>query len=113
MGDFIKIKSTADDGFEFDAYHAEAQGKRRGGVVVIQEIFGIDQYVKADVDRWAALGFEAIAPSMYDRITPDFHAEHDEAGDAMKKPLAICYEKLAGQPIASTPAQGLGSANDE
>ena len=82
MGDFIKIKSTSEDGFEFKAYHADAVGKRRGGVVVIQEIFGIDQYVKADVDRWAALGFEAIAPSMYDRITPDFHAEHDEAGIA-------------------------------
>ncbi|MFO1013867.1 MAG: dienelactone hydrolase family protein [Caulobacteraceae bacterium] len=82
MGDFIKIKSTADDGFEFDAYHAEAQGKRRGGVVVIQEIFGIDQYVKADVERWAALGFEAIAPSMYDRVQRGFHAEHNEAGIA-------------------------------
>ena len=43
MAEMIKLKSTAADGFEFGAYHAEAQGKRRGGIVVIQEIFGIDQ----------------------------------------------------------------------
>ena len=57
------IKSTAADDFEFGAYHADAQGKRKGGVVVIQEIFGIDQYVRADVERWARAGFEAIAPA--------------------------------------------------
>jgi len=47
--------------------------------------------------------------------TPEIEAELKKGilDAAMKKPLAICYEKLAGQPIASTPAQGLGSANDE
>lgn len=80
MAEMIKIKSTAADGFEFAAYHAEAQGKRRGGVVVIQEIFGIDQYVRADVERWASLGFEAVAPSMFDRVRPGFEVGHDEVG---------------------------------
>jgi carboxymethylenebutenolidase len=82
MGEMIKIKSTADDGFEFGAYHGAPQGKRRGGVVVIQEIFGLDQYVKADVDRWAGLGFEAVAPSMYDRVKPGMVVGHDDAGMA-------------------------------
>jgi carboxymethylenebutenolidase len=82
MGEMIKIKSTAEDGFEFAALHAEPQGKRRGGVIVIQEIFGIDQYVRADVERWAALGFEAVAPSMYDRTNPGFDVGHDDAGMA-------------------------------
>jgi carboxymethylenebutenolidase len=82
MAEMIKVKSTAADGFEFGAYHAEAEGKRRGGVVVIQEIFGIDQYVRADVERWAKLGFEAIAPSMYDRTHPGLDVAHDEAGMA-------------------------------
>jgi carboxymethylenebutenolidase len=82
MGEMIKIKSTAEDGFEFGALHADAQGKRRGGVVVIQEIFGIDQYVRADVERWASLGFEAVAPSMYDRTNPGFDVGHDDAGMA-------------------------------
>ena len=82
MAEMIKLKSTAADGFEFGAYHAEPTGKRRGGVVVIQEIFGIDQYVRADVERWAGLGFEAIAPSMYDRVKPGLDVGHDEAGMA-------------------------------
>jgi carboxymethylenebutenolidase len=80
MSEMIKIKSA--DGFEFAALHADAQGKRRGGVIVIQEIFGIDQYVRADVERWSRLGFEALAPSMYDRVTPGFVSGHDEAGMA-------------------------------
>ena len=82
MAEMIKLKSTAADGFEFGTYHAAAPGGRRGGVVVIQEIFGIDQYVRADVERWAKLGFEAIAPSMYDRVKPGLDVGHDEAGMA-------------------------------
>jgi carboxymethylenebutenolidase len=82
MGEMIKIRSKAEDGFEFGALHADAQGKRRGGVVVIQEIFGIDQYVRADVERWAELGFEALAPSMYDRTHPGLDVGHDDEGMA-------------------------------
>jgi len=80
MGEMIKIKSTAEDGFEVPAYHAQPTGPRKGGVIVIQEIFGIDEHVRRDVDRWAALGFEAVAPGLYDRREPGFVAHHDEAG---------------------------------
>ncbi len=82
MGEMIKIKSTAEDGFEFGALQAEPQGTRRGGVVIIQEIFGIDQYIRADVERWAKLGFEALAPSMYDRTHPGLDVGHDDEGMA-------------------------------
>jgi carboxymethylenebutenolidase len=82
MGEMIRIKSTAEDGFEFGALHADAQGRRRGGVVVIQEIFGIDQYVRADVARWSELGFEVLAPSMYDRTHPGLDVGHDDEGMA-------------------------------
>ena len=79
MAKTIKLKSNI-DGFEFDALHAEAEGHRKGGIVIIQEIFGLDQYVQEDVARWAAKGFEAIAPSMFDRQKPGFTAAHDDAG---------------------------------
>jgi carboxymethylenebutenolidase len=68
------------DGFAFQALHHEAQGPRRGGVVVVQEIFGVDRYVREDAARWAALGFEVLAPSMFDRQAPGFTAEHDPEG---------------------------------
>jgi carboxymethylenebutenolidase len=108
MGETIKIKSTAADGFEFPAYHAAPAGERKGGVIVIQEIFGIDEHVRRDVDRWASLGFEAVAPALYERRQPGFLAHHDEAGikvgvgHAMGSPpeqvladIAACRDYLA------------------
>lgn len=74
------IRITGADGFEFSAYHEPAFTPRKGGVIVIQEIFGIDEYVRADVERWAKMGYEAIAPSMYDRREPGFVARHDDDG---------------------------------
>ena len=68
------------DGFAFGALHAEAQGPRKGGVVLIQEIFGLDRFMEADVERWSKLGFEVIAPSMFDRVDPGYVGEHDEEG---------------------------------
>jgi carboxymethylenebutenolidase len=64
--------TSALDGFAFTAGHAQARGPRRGGVVVIQEIFGLDQYVQADIARWAELGFEVLAPSLFDRVAPGY-----------------------------------------
>ena len=68
------------DGFQFTALHAEPQGARKGGVIVIQEIFGLDEHVHADVARWASRGYEAIAPSMFDRQEKGFTAGHDPDG---------------------------------
>lgn len=78
MGETIKIAGA--DGFEFSAYHEPAFTPRKGGVIVIQEIFGIDSHVRADVERWAKAGYEAIAPALFDRRQRDFHAKHDDEG---------------------------------
>ncbi|MET0274158.1 MAG: dienelactone hydrolase family protein [Phenylobacterium sp.] len=78
MGETIKIEGA--DGFEFSAYHEPAFTPRKGGVIVIQEIFGIDRHIRADVQRWAKAGYEAIAPSLYDRRQWSFTAEHDAEG---------------------------------
>ena len=80
MGETIKIKGA--DGFQFSAYHEPAFTPRKGGVIVLQEIFGIDRFVRADVERWAKAGYEAIAPSLFDRREWSFTAEHDPEGIA-------------------------------
>lgn len=77
------------DGFAFGALHAQPVGPRRGGVIVVQEIFGLDRYVREDVARWTGLGFEVLAPSMFDRGQRGFVAEHDEAGFARGRELAL------------------------
>ncbi len=65
------IELTAADGHRFAAYRAEPAGKPRGAVVVIQEIFGVNSHIRAVVDEFAADGYVAIAPAMFDRITRD------------------------------------------
>jgi carboxymethylenebutenolidase len=62
------IRIEAKDGHELDAYLAEPKGKPPGGIVVVQEIFGVTDHIKQVADRYAAEGYRAIAPAMFDRI---------------------------------------------
>jgi carboxymethylenebutenolidase len=66
MGSMIELKAA--DGHKLAAYRAEPSGKPRGGVVVIQEIFGVNSHIKAVADGYAADGYLAIAPAMFDRV---------------------------------------------
>ena len=104
MGQLIKVKSTAADGFEFSAFHAapDKTEQRKGGVIVIQEIFGLDEHVRRDVDRWASLGYEAIAPSMYDRREPGFTADH--SADGMQAGIAHARGTDIAQALADVAA---------
>lgn len=58
----------ARDGHEFSAYLASATGTPRGAVVVLQEIFGVNEHIRSVVEQYAAAGFLAIAPALFDRI---------------------------------------------
>src|SRR6185436_12411389 len=86
------------DGFEFSAYHEPSFTPHKGGVIVLQEIFGIDKHVRADVERWAKMGYEAVAPALFDRLQRDFHAEHDDAGikAGIEKARATPLEQALG-----------------
>ena len=97
MAETVTLTATH-DGFLFTALHAAPQGARKGGVIVIQEIFGLDRYVREDVARWAALGFEVLAPSMFDRQEKGFTAEHDPAGfeTGVKYAMANCPDNALG-----------------
>src|SRR5688572_11092555 len=70
MGKMIEL--TASDGHKLSAYRADPTGKPRGAVVVIQEIFGVNSHIKQVADGYAADGYLAIAPAMYDRIERNF-----------------------------------------
>ncbi len=72
MGQTISLK--AKDGFEFSAYRADPEGKPRGAIVVIQEIFGVNHHIKSVADRYAALGYVAVAPQVFDRAEKNFDA---------------------------------------
>jgi carboxymethylenebutenolidase len=66
MGEFTTI--MARDGHEFQAYLAAPSGKPRGAVVVLQEIFGVNSHIRSVTDGFAAEGYTAIAPALFDRI---------------------------------------------
>jgi carboxymethylenebutenolidase len=77
----MKLKSKA-DGFEFDAYHAAPKDARRGGLVLIQEIFGVNQGMRELAEGFAEDGYEVLAPSMFDRSEPGFDVGRDPPGMA-------------------------------
>jgi carboxymethylenebutenolidase len=66
MGQFTTI--MARDGHEFQAWLAAAPGRPRGAVLVIQEIFGVNAHIRKVTDGFAAEGYTAIAPSLFDRV---------------------------------------------
>ncbi len=78
MGERISI--TGIDGFNFGAYLAEPQGKPKGGVVICQEIFGVNQYVENVCDFYADAGYMTIAPALFDRIERDVDIKYSLEG---------------------------------
>jgi carboxymethylenebutenolidase len=66
MGKMIQL--TASDGQKLSAYRADPAGKPRGGIVVIQEIFGVNSHIKSVADGYAADGYVAVAPALFDRV---------------------------------------------
>jgi carboxymethylenebutenolidase len=61
----------ARDGHAFQSYMASPAGQPRGGLVVIQEIFGISPHIRAVVDGFAAEGYMVVAPALFDRLRRD------------------------------------------
>jgi len=82
-GSMIRVKSR--DGFELDAWHVKAAGPRKGGVIVIQEIFGLSDHIKEMAERFGAAGYEAIAPSMYDRAERGFIVQPQDVAAGMAR----------------------------
>jgi carboxymethylenebutenolidase len=72
------IELIAGDGHHLDAYLADALPKPRGGIVVIQEIFGITRHIRAVTDQYAAAGFMAIAPALFDRVEHNVDVPYTE-----------------------------------
>ena len=86
MGEFVQLKAA--DGQQIPAYVARPAGKARGGVVVVQEIFGVNSHIRAVADGYAAEGYLAVAPATFHRVKPDvemgYTQEDMQAGFALK-----------------------------
>jgi len=76
MGQTIGLKAS--DGFLLGGYRADPVGKAKGGVVVIQEIFGVNHHIRNVCDRFAAQGYAALAPAMFDRAKADVELGYND-----------------------------------
>ena len=89
MGEHITL--TAEDGVTIGAYVAKPAGAPRGGIVVIQEIFGVNHHIRAVADSYAAQGYLAVAPALYDRAQPNYESGYTQpevqAGAAIRGKL--------------------------
>ncbi|MEO6341285.1 MAG: dienelactone hydrolase family protein [Caulobacteraceae bacterium] len=114
MGEALRLTSQA-DGFDFDAYRVRPEEPRRGGLVLVQEIFGVNANIRSLADSYAAEGYDVIAPAMFDRLERGFETGYDDPADIAKGrdyagrtdwALAIsdvqaCIDALSGEGRAS------------
>ena len=101
-----KISLTASDGFKLGAYRADPQGKPKGGLVLIQEIFGVNHHIRAMCDRFAAAGYLTVAPQVFDRYRPNFETGYspEEVAAARKIPLGIDWAAMMRDTAAAIDA---------
>jgi carboxymethylenebutenolidase len=94
MGDFTRL--MARDGHEFDVWLSAPAGTPQGAVLVAQEIFGVNSHIRAVTDGFAAAGYLAIAPSLFDRVRRN--VELDYSADSVQQgrgyAMQVPHEKL-------------------
>ncbi|MBS0576172.1 MAG: dienelactone hydrolase family protein [Proteobacteria bacterium] len=96
MGEPIELHTPA---ARIGGWLATPGGAPRAGIVVIQEIFGVNAHIRSVVDRFAALGFTALAPALFDPVERGVELDYDTAGIAKGRELvaALGFENaLAG-----------------
>ncbi len=91
MGQTITL--TAKDGHTLGAYRADPAGKPRGALVVVQEIFGLNNHIRRVADGFAAQGYVAVAPALFDRVERGVELGYDqkstETGRAIRGKVAL------------------------
>ena len=78
MGKTIELHTA--DGQRLGAYLAEPTGTPKGGIVVMQEIFGVNPHRRSVADKYAQAGYTAIAPAVFDPIEKGVELGYDQAG---------------------------------
>jgi len=78
MSEFVTLKTA--DGVEIGAYVARTEGEPIAALIVVQEIFGVNAHIRSVADRFAKLGYLAVAPAMFDRYEKGVDLGYDEAG---------------------------------
>jgi carboxymethylenebutenolidase len=78
MADAASFMTMA-DGARIEVYRSAPKAPRRGGLVLVQEIFGLTDHIREQCDRFAAEGYEVLAPAIFDREAPGLRASYATA----------------------------------
>ncbi|MCW5668613.1 MAG: dienelactone hydrolase family protein [Hydrogenophaga sp.] len=92
MGQTIELTSA--DGFTFPAYVAQPSAKAKGGLVLLQEIFGVNSHIRAVADGYAADGYFVVAPATFHRVKPGVELGYTEADMKAGMELKAAVEGL-------------------
>ena len=79
-----EIELTASDGHRLSAWSAQPVGKPKGGIVVLHAVYGATTHLGDVCARWAAAGYRAIAPALFDRLGQDIVHPYDRPNDGTK-----------------------------
>lgn len=108
MGQHINIPTTRTQCI--GGYLAQPQGKPKGGIVVIQEIFGVTAHIRHVADRFAEYGYTAIAPAFFDHLESGVELGYDQVGaNKGKQLIAELGLERALEDVASA-AESIASA---
>jgi carboxymethylenebutenolidase len=80
MGELIQL--LTDDGHSLGAYQATPTAAPKGGVIILQEIFGLTEHIRSVTDQYAEQGYLAIAPSLFDRARPNIVLDYSDIDEA-------------------------------
>ncbi|GGE46260.1 carboxymethylenebutenolidase [Agaricicola taiwanensis] len=100
MGHWIEARRN--DGTAVRCYRANAVGDVIGDVVIVQEIFGVNEHIRNVCERYAQAGFNALAPALFDRVEPDI--ELDYTPDGIARGRAVMSEIPTADAIADIAA---------
>lgn len=76
MGHPIELQAV--DGHRFQAWRADPPGKPKAGLVIVQEIFGLNEHVRKTADSYGYDGYLTLAPALFDRIKPGIELGYSE-----------------------------------
>ncbi|CAN5772932.1 dienelactone hydrolase family protein [soil metagenome] len=105
------IDLTAADGHRFTAYRADPSAPPVGGVVVVQEIFGVNDHIRQVVDQYAEAGFVAVAPALFDRFGAGIELGYDAEG--VERGQNLSWEQLPLAQALADLAAAAGALADE
>src|SRR5476651_1943778 len=88
MNEWVKLKSA--DKFELSAYVARPQGSPIGGLVVLQEAFGVNAHIRSVADGFAHDGFLVVAPALFDRQQKNVELGYE--GEDLKSGIAMAMK---------------------